>query len=239
MAWKEGKLLVTQGYHRIDAHRPSRGQPASKKANDDKQQRHAKEREWISGLDAIEQAAKKTRQQKGHDQTEHQPDRSQGETAGKNHAEDTLRASAKSHTYTDFVGALAYGIGHDAINTEGREQESEDREAAEQRGIEPLGSDLARQKRLHCFDVEKRKIGVKLLHHGTHCGDQRQRVIACAKYNADFVIVPIRQGIKDFGLNSGSKAMLLRIGDNANNRQPRVTIAAAHALANGLLVREE
>src|SRR5215472_2159641 len=158
-------LLVAQGDHRVDAHRPSRGQPASKEANDDKQQCHAKEREWISRLNAIEQAAKKTRQQKGHDQTEREPDKSQGEAAGKNHAEDALRVSAKSHAYTDFVRALSYGIGHDAINAEGREQKSEDRESAEQGGIEPLGSDLAGQKRLHCFGVEKRKIAIELLHY--------------------------------------------------------------------------
>src|SRR5581483_11954197 len=72
----------------------------------------------------------------GGDDRERQADResgqSEGEAATAERQQDVARGRAESHADADLVGAAGDGIGEDAVETDRGEQQSEERERAEE-----------------------------------------------------------------------------------------------------------
>ena len=118
--------LIPQRHQRVHFRRPPRRDVTCEQRHAGEQQCDNRKRRRISRAHAKQQARHQARQREGSRQTNHLSDQDQGHTLPYHQSEHISLSCAQSHTDADLVGSLRDGIGHDAVDAHGGQDQSRD-----------------------------------------------------------------------------------------------------------------
>src|SRR6516225_2689856 len=108
------------------------GQIARHKGHNEQNQRCSSKAERVDCANAIESFRQSAAKQSGEDKAESNTTDNQRYTLAKNQAQNAALSGPERHSHANFAAALIHGIGHDAVEADGGETESQKSEDAEQ-----------------------------------------------------------------------------------------------------------
>ena len=154
-------LLVAEGDEGVDAHGAERGDEAGDERDGHEQEGDAGKGERVGAGYAHKLAAQEARESESAAEADEDAERGQKHSAAEDHAQHVLLACAERHADADFMRALARGVGGDAVDSHGRENQREQTERADKcsgNALREAGDFLAR---FQSGDVVDDKIGVR------------------------------------------------------------------------------
>src|ERR1035441_7117365 len=177
-----GRLLVAQGGHGVDAGGAARwGVACQDRGGGQRQDRH-RQRQRVVGFHAEQVRGDEARKAVGHCQPDAETYRGQGDDFAQYHPNDAATFRAESHTDSDLAGAARDGVCHAAVEADAGDEQREDGEAAAKPGKgELLADGLIDYARLRA-DVGNGNGGAGLAHDLPDGADERQRVVGGAQF---------------------------------------------------------
>src|SRR5581483_6678641 len=131
-----GTLFGSQHRHRIRVRGGARGDVCRDERHDCQEREDKRVRERIRRRDLEQHCPHAARGQHCRDEADGHADGRQRDAARHDHAEDAAPVGAECHANADFGLALADGVGDDAVDAEGAEQETQAAEEVEEDGEE-------------------------------------------------------------------------------------------------------
>ncbi len=135
------QLFLPQRDYRIHPCRAARRNPARQQCDQSKKRRNRDVGYGIVGLNLEQHAFDQLRRRKRARQTNRQSDRRQQHRLPQDQLQDVGRSRAQRDSNTDFVGALADHVGHNAIDSGHRQAHRQSRENGQQQRAEVRGGD--------------------------------------------------------------------------------------------------
>src|SRR5436190_13985828 len=129
-AWSLVFSFVSQGLHRIDTGRATRGNKTRQGRHRHQYERHQDDREAIVGSETVEQPGHQAPRDRRQDGANAEPRERQLQAAFAEGEQYVVRSRAQRHAHADFVGALSYSAGEHAVQSERRQQQRKQREHA-------------------------------------------------------------------------------------------------------------
>src|SRR5580658_6407398 len=117
--------LGAQRDHRSNANRAPRWNPTRQQGDDCKCHRNAGEGHWIVRRNSKEKAAHPMRRSQRADQPCQNPGQRQPHARPEREQQNVARLSAQRHPNAEFLRALADGIGHHAVDSDGGQKQSQ------------------------------------------------------------------------------------------------------------------
>lgn len=114
--------MAMQSPSRVDAGGARRGNDPGQPRDDEHQDHHRPDREWITGADLEQLPLHKPAGRKRAQATCKESDAHRLESLDRDLADDGGRRRAKGHAQTNFAGALRHQPGDDTIDSQGRER---------------------------------------------------------------------------------------------------------------------
>ena len=128
------QLLVPQCDHRINSRGAAGGDVARDQSDNGQKQPNRGKRNRIGLTDAKELRLKQARECHSERRAHDEARQCEPESLAENETVDASPLRAERHADTDFPRALASGVSHDAIDSNGGEQHGEKTERASKRG---------------------------------------------------------------------------------------------------------
>src|SRR3954469_18747395 len=126
ISWRSVSILgFSQRGDRINLHGPPRREVSCNCSNPEEQQRYRGEDDRIGRGDLIKQTLEKPGQSERGTETDDDAGYGRRHCVGKNEPENVTAARTKCDPDSHFVRPLSHGIGDDAINSDGCEDERE------------------------------------------------------------------------------------------------------------------
>jgi len=125
---------------------PPRWEERSEQSYRGEQHGDEKERERIRGADTIEQTGDNFGEAEREEQTAKHAYSGENDSLAQHHLPDVDGAGSQSHADANFLCALRHRIGHDAVDTDGREDHGQKGEAADGHGACVRGESWLRKR---------------------------------------------------------------------------------------------
>src|SRR6185369_9545137 len=119
--------------------------------------------------------------------TNHQPRQHEIKCLAQNHPRDVAAASTERHAYADLVRATCDAVGHHAIQTDAREDQSEGAEEADELRDQTILVQRVVELFVKRRDAEDGQLVVDLIDHLPHLVRERRRIRRRANVNGDQV----------------------------------------------------
>src|SRR6266852_2002774 len=119
------KLLVAEGYDGVDAGGAAGGDEAGQQGDKREQGGDAGEGERVGGADAEEKASQETRDRQGGGNSQNEAEQRQTSSVTQDEAEDIAALGAEGDADAEFLGALRYAVGDQAVDAHGGKQQGD------------------------------------------------------------------------------------------------------------------
>ena len=141
-------------------------------------ERHGRKRDRILRLDADDKADKQTSGRDRNDEANSHSCRCKVQPFTDDQAHDRALRCAERDANTEFVTTLRHAVGNESVETDAGQHQREERECAEQRGIESWLNDRVRDHVVNSRNQRDRDERVRAVHRRTKRRGERLR-IAC------------------------------------------------------------
>src|SRR6266478_264701 len=153
-------LFVAQGHHRVNLSGAARGDVASEQRGEQKYGGDGANNGRIHRVDLIKERFHQAADEVGAAEAEKQSAQREEYAFAENQAKHLRGARAQGYAQADFVSALRDSERHDAIDSDGGQQECNGGKTPKQNSAEAISGERFVDNLVHCLDLIERQIGI-------------------------------------------------------------------------------